>query len=61
MSELKLGIGSRRKSAVGPNRVSYLMFGNMPDENQMSGVTIYLVNEYLGGQTRGERTSGVVI
>ena len=31
MSELKLAIGSRRKSAVGPDRISYLMFGNMPD------------------------------
>ena len=31
LTELKLAIGSRRKSAVGPDRVSYLMFGNMPD------------------------------
>ena len=34
LSELKLAIGSRKKSAVGPDRVSYLMFGNMSELGQ---------------------------
>ena len=31
LSELKSAIGSRRKSATGADRVSYLVFGHMPD------------------------------
>jgi len=39
--ELKLAIGSRKQSVVAPDRVSYLMFGNMPDVTLLAWLRLF--------------------